>query len=107
MEECSVKFAFDILSGKWKMHIIWELMQQDSIRFNELRRRLKGISNLMLSKSLQEFEACGVVSRMQYDERPVRVEYSLTERGKELRPILDMLEQWSMTMKQFHPENDK
>ena len=54
MEGCPVKFALGLVSGKWKLRILWELNQQEVIRFNELQRRLEGISSVMLSKSLEE-----------------------------------------------------
>ena len=53
MEGCPVKFALGLVSGKWKLRILWELNQQEVIRFNELQRRLEGISSVMLSKSLE------------------------------------------------------
>ena len=53
MEECPVKYALGLLNGKWKLRIIWELNQQETIRFNELQRRLTGIASVMLSKSLE------------------------------------------------------
>jgi len=106
MDECVVKYAFDVLNGKWKLHILWELANQEVIRFNELRRRLNGISNLMLSKSLQELEMDGVVSRKQYNEIPPRVEYSMTEQGKELKPILDLMEEWGKSIKQSRIERE-
>ena len=53
MEGCPVKFALGLVSGKWKLRILWELNQQEIIRFNELQRRLSGISSVMLSKSLE------------------------------------------------------
>lgn len=56
MEGCPVKFALGLVSGKWKLRILWELNQQEVIRFNELQRRLEGISSVMLSKSLEESE---------------------------------------------------
>lgn len=56
MEGCPVKFALGLVSGKWKLRILWELNQQEVIRFNELQRRLEGISSVMLSKSLEELE---------------------------------------------------
>ena len=99
MEKCAVKDVLDILDGKWKLHIIWELCKHHVIRFNELRRRLHGISNIMLSKSLRELESSGVIKRIQYNEVPPRVEYTLTEQAMSLCPILDQLEQWGKKMK--------
>lgn len=94
IDNCPVTFALSMLNGKWKLPIIWEIHQEEVIRFNELQRRLNGISNLMLSKSLQELEADGIVNRCQYNEIPPRVEYSLTCLGKSLIPALQLLGEW-------------
>jgi DNA-binding HxlR family transcriptional regulator len=66
------------------------------IRFNELQRRVKGISSFMLSKNLEELENQKIVVRKQYNEIPPRVEYSLTELGKAIEPALDMLGAWGI-----------
>ena len=94
MEGCPVKFALGLVSGKWKLRILWELNQQEIIRFNELQRRLSGISSVMLSKSLEELEQCKLVHREQYPEIPPKVEYCFSERGKSLMKILDQLCVW-------------
>ena len=71
MEGCPVKFALGLVSGKWKLRILWELNQQEVIRFNELQRRLEGISSVMLSKSLEELERARLVHRcLLYTSRP-------------------------------------
>ena len=92
--DCPVKYALDLLSGKWKLRILWELNQQEPIRFNALQRRLNGISSVMLSKSLEEMERCKIVDRKQYNESPPRVEYALTELGKAIDPALQALGDW-------------
>lgn len=92
--DCPVKYALDLLNGKWKLRIIWELNQQETIRFNELQRRLQGISSVMLSKSLDELERDQIVRRRQYQEIPPRVEYSLTALGKGIDPALKALGNW-------------
>ena len=84
MEGCPVKFALGLVSGKWKLRILWELNQQEVIRFNELQRRLEGISSVMLSKSLEELE------------RARLVEYSLTALGRSIDPYLRALGEWGM-----------
>ena len=96
MEGCPVKFALGLVSGKWKLRILWELNQQEVIRFNELQRRLEGISSVMLSKSLEELERARLVHREQYPEIPPRVEYSLSELGDSMRPIINAMEQWGL-----------
>lgn len=94
MEDCPVKYALDLLNGKWKLRILWELNQQETIRFNELQRRLNGISSVMLSKSLEELERNGIINRRQYNEIPPKVEYSLTDLGKAIDPALQALGDW-------------
>lgn len=94
MSDCPVKYALDLLNGKWKLRILWELNQQETIRFNELQRRLEGISSVMLSKSLAELEQYQIIHRKQYNEIPPKVEYSLTPLGKEIDPALQALGAW-------------
>jgi DNA-binding HxlR family transcriptional regulator len=96
LDDCPVKYALSILNGKWKLQIVWELHQQEKIRFNELQRRLEGISSFMLSKNLEELEQHKIVIRKQYNEVPPRVEYSLTELGKAIHPSLEILGDWGI-----------
>ncbi len=96
MKDCPVKYALQVLNGKWKLQILWELNQQALIRFNELQRRLTGISSFMLSKSLEELKQNKLIIRKQYNEVPPRVEYSLTELGKDIRPALERLGDWGI-----------
>lgn len=91
---CPIEYTIEVLSGKWKMHVIWQIAKQEFIRFNELRRQLNGISNVMLTHTLQELQKAGVIHREQYNEIPPRVEYSLTDLGKGLLPVFDALGQW-------------
>ena len=94
MDGCPVKYALGILQGRWKFQVLWELAHADSVRFNELQRRVDGISSLMLSKTLKELEADGLVLRRQFSEIPPRVEYSLSELGAELDEVLRGLGDW-------------
>ena len=94
MVDCPVKYALDLLNGKWKLRILWELNQQETIRFNELQRRLSEISSVMLSKSLEELEKNQILNRRQYNEIPPKVEYSLTSLGKAIDPALQALGNW-------------
>ena len=105
MNDCPVKYALDLLSGKWKLRILWELSQQETIRFNELQRRLPGISSLMLSKSLETHK---IITRRQYNEIPPRVEYSLTPLGTSLTPARNALGAWGPpAVKINHPPQEK
>lgn len=104
-DNCPVAYALGVLNGKWKLPIIWCLSQQESIRFNELQRRLNGISNIMLSKSLQELEDYKIVSRMQYNSIPPRVEYSLTDLESSLQPVLLKLGEWGDVVRRENIKN--
>ncbi|MDD9781498.1 winged helix-turn-helix transcriptional regulator [Priestia megaterium] len=92
--KCPIIYALDIIGQKWKIPIMWHLSDQESIRYNELKRSVPGITNMMLTKSLQELVAHQLVNRVQYDTIPPKVEYSLTEKGKTLLPVLDKLHIW-------------
>ncbi len=91
---CPIGESLGMIGGKWKLRIICTLFVDGTQRYNDLVRKTAGITNAMLSSSLKEMEADGIVSRRQYEEIPPRVEYSLTERGRELWPILHRLVHW-------------
>ena len=95
MEPCPMKRAMDILGGKWKIPILCALWFDGALRYNELIRRIKGISNTMLASSLKELERDGLVRRVQYPEIPVRVEYSVTEECAKLVPAFELIGAWS------------
>ncbi|MBU3199231.1 helix-turn-helix transcriptional regulator [Clostridium estertheticum] len=92
--KCPIIYALDIVGQKWKLPIMWYLFENETTRYNELKRKVKGITYTMLTKSLQELEAHELVIRTQYETIPPKVEYSLTERGKELLPTLNELYRW-------------
>ena len=96
---CPVGEALRITGGKWKMRIICALSADGTQRYNDLVRKISGITNAMLSSSLKKLEADGIITRRQYEEIPPRVEYSLTERGRELWPILHRLAHWASGVK--------
>ena len=91
---CPVTALLLILQGKWKFRIIYELCIKNPIRFGELRKSIKGITNTMLTASLRELEADGLVSRIQFNEIPPHVEYSLTDKGEALLPIFYEMTKW-------------
>jgi DNA-binding HxlR family transcriptional regulator len=93
-EKCAVIHALEIIGGKWRLPIIWELSAQESIRYNELKRRLSGITNIMLTRALQGLEEHNLVIRVAHNQIPPRVEYSLTESCKQLLPALEIINQW-------------
>ena len=95
LEKCPLNYAMSLVGGKWKMQIICALNNQGRLRYNELRRKLDGISNTVLASSLKELEEAGLVERTEYLQVPVRVEYRPTERCRTLLPILEALSDWA------------
>lgn len=88
-----VNTTLKVLGGKWKPLILWYLNQK-TLRFNELSKEIAGITQKMLTQQLRELEADGLVSRKIYPEVPPKVEYSITEYGQTLEPVLDALAKW-------------
>ncbi|WP_408897375.1 winged helix-turn-helix transcriptional regulator [Nocardioides sp. R1-1] len=91
---CGIDAALDVVSGKWKGLVLWELHAHGVRRFAELRRALPGVSEKMLAQHLREMEADGLVERRVHAEVPPRVEYSLTEVGAALNEALRPLGDW-------------
>lgn len=91
--ECPVEAALDLIGGKWKTMAI-ALLMTEPLRFNELQRRLKGVTHRVLSLQLTDLEQTGLVSRRVIPDNPPKVEYSLTERGRALKPLIAELESW-------------
>ena len=93
-EGCGLKKVINIVGGKWKIMILCVIDRDEVVRYGDLRRSIYGITNTMLAPSLKDMESDGLVIRKQYDEMPVRVEYSLSEKAKSLIPILLELKRW-------------
>ena len=93
---CPVTPLLQKLQGKWKAQVLYELCIHDPARFGEIRKDLPGIANATLSNVLKELEADELVQRIQYNEMPLRVEYSLTEKGRDLLPVFYAISQWGM-----------
>jgi DNA-binding HxlR family transcriptional regulator len=91
---CPVTPLLVMMQGRWKSQIIYELCIYDSVRFGQLKRDLEGITNTMLTKSLRELEDDGLVNRIQYNEVPPHVEYSLSDMGKDLFPVFYAIMNW-------------
>ncbi len=91
---CVMVHAMDIIGGKWKLPIIWKLYQNKTMRYNELKRSLSGITNIMLTRSLRSLEESGLVNRIEFNQIPPKVEYSLTDNGQELVPALEAIYSW-------------
>ncbi len=90
---CPVEFAVDLISGKWKVLVIWEL--RITRRFNELERLLPGVKRKVLIQQLKELEQDRIITRKVYPQVPPKVEYSLTESGKGLLRVFSSLSDWA------------
>lgn len=93
MPACPVATTVQVIGSKWKLLIIRNLRQR-SWRFNELKKDLDGVSQKVLTDSLRSLEEDGLVTRTVYPEVPPRVEYSLSELGKTLNPVIDAMAAW-------------
>jgi DNA-binding HxlR family transcriptional regulator len=97
-----LQYALNTIGGKWKLPILCSLLANGASRYNELLKNTKGISNTMLSKTLREMENDGLIDRTEYLEVPIRVEYDVTDKARQLQPILSELISWSLA----NPEPD-
>ncbi|MEI7027109.1 winged helix-turn-helix transcriptional regulator [Paenibacillus sp. y28] len=93
-ELCKVEDTLHIIVGKWKPIIIMRLLFQGTFRFNELKRTLPGITTKTLTAQLRELEEEDIIERVIYPQIPPKVEYSITEYGRSLMPVLDSLHNW-------------
>ncbi|MEM9093153.1 MAG: helix-turn-helix domain-containing protein [Cyanobacteria bacterium P01_F01_bin.53] len=92
---CPVEATLDIIGGKWKGVILYHLLSK-TLRFNELRRLMPTVTQRMLTKQLRELESNNLIARKVYPEVPPKVEYSMTEYGKTLAPIIQALQAWGL-----------
>jgi DNA-binding HxlR family transcriptional regulator len=90
---CAVEATLRFIDGKWKGVILYHLLE-GTLRFSEIRRRLTSVTQRMLTNQLREMEADGLITRTIYAEIPPKVEYSLTERGRSLEPVIRALKTW-------------
>lgn len=95
-KKCAAMAEFQrILSGKWKILILWYICVEERRRFGELMRQIGEITQSTLTKQLRELESDGLINRMVYPEIPPKVEYSLTELGKSFVPVMELMKSWS------------
>jgi DNA-binding HxlR family transcriptional regulator len=92
---CPVRAAIDVIRGRWKPMILWEL-HGGTKRFSDLQAMLPGVTAQALTLQLRQLEADGVIARTIYPEVPVRVEYALTETGRSLSGVMEQLEAWGL-----------
>ena len=100
-KNCPILYALNIIGQKWKLPILWYLHEKPNTRYNELKRRVSGITNLMLTKSLRELEEARLVKRQVFSTTPPKVEYSLTDNGRDLLPTLNELYKWGEAQMSF------
>ena len=93
-ENCSIARISKIVQGKWTMIIVY-ILSEGTLRFSEIRRQLPHVTEANLTKDLRLLEACGVIHREVYPVVPPKVEYSLTDMGRDFLPILDSLGKWA------------
>ena len=91
---CPLEYSLDVFGGKWKSRIICTLAINTTMRYSELRKELCNITDTMLANSLKELQDDGMVIRVQYNEIPPRVEYSLTDKGVSVIPLLFAINDW-------------
>jgi DNA-binding HxlR family transcriptional regulator len=91
--QCTVAVTLEVIGGKWKAVILWHLSHK-TLRFSQLQRRLPGVTQKMLTQQLRELERDGMIHREVYPEVPPRVEYSLTDEGSSLVPLLTLMCTW-------------
>jgi len=106
-EGCPVEFTLDVIGGKWKGVLLYHLIDGKK-RFNEFRRICPGMTQRMLTLQLRELEQDGIVHREVYQQVPPKVEYSLTEFGQTLTPIILEMKKWGEMYKNriVHPTNE-
>ena len=101
---CPVANTISLLNSQWKILIMRELLLHSSERYSELQHSVAGISQKMLTQSLHEMTADGIVQRQAFSEVPPRVEYRLTELGQSMDPILKAMHNWGKQYLASHPE---
>ncbi len=97
---CPLKQSLSVIGGKWKIQIICALKSGGTTRYNDLIRKINGITNTMLASSLKELEQNGLVTRTVRNTTPLKVEYSITDKSEKLVPILKSLVSWYMDTKE-------
>lgn len=99
LPECPVATTVELIGSKWKLLILKYLLNKTTMRYNELKREIDGISQKVLTSTLKSMVEDGIVIRTSYPEVPPRVEYSLSEIGESMRPVIDVMTDWGNTYK--------
>lgn len=90
----SIAYTLSVVGGKWKWLILGILFENEILRYGQIKKNISGITHKMLSQQLKELEAALLINRKEYQQVPPKVEYSLTEKGKTLIPILKLMGEW-------------
>lgn len=102
---CPLEYGLEIFGGKWNSRIICVLAAKETLRYSEIRKEMGNITDAVLAAALKVLIENQIVKRRSYDEIPPRVEYSLTEKGQSVVPILQSICKWSGIF--YHEESDK
>ena len=92
---CPIKYLISVFGGKWKLPAICIIANGAPVRYGQIKRELGSITNMMLSKTLKELEKDGIIYRKQYNEVPPHVEYSLSDAGKTILPVINEMSKWA------------
>ena len=101
---CPLEYGLEVFGGKWKSRVICVLAEKQVLRYSEIRREMANITDAVLASTLKELIADDILCRKSYDEIPPRVEYSLTEKGVSVVPILQSICRWSGA---YHKEENE
>lgn len=94
IQDTSFGYTLSVIGGKWKMLILYLLAENQTVRFNDMKRQIGAITFKILSSQLKELESDGMVTREEYPQIPPKVEYSLTQKAETLLPVLEQLCEW-------------
>lgn len=92
--KCPIQYTLNLIGGKWKLVILWHLSIDNVLRYGEIKKSLSVITHKMLSQQLKELESDGFIHREEYHQIPPKVEYSLTDLGKSILPVLQSMFNW-------------
>lgn len=102
LDNCPLAHVLNLTGGKWRLPIIWALSKNETLRYNALKHKIDGITNMMLTQSLKKLERHKLITRKQYLEIPPRVEYVLSDEGRVSIPALKALAVWGLAMRIRH-----
>ncbi|MGG4111108.1 winged helix-turn-helix transcriptional regulator [Bacillus subtilis] len=101
-KQAPFEYTLSLIGGKWKMRILYELGCEKTMRYGELKRAMPSITHKMLSAQLKELQTDGLIHRSEVSQTPLKVEYSLSDRGRSLYPLIDEMCKWGMAQGMPH-----